>query len=160
MRQQVLELLRHNARLTDEQIARRVGAETCDVTAIIEELERSKTIVAYKAIVNPDVLDTQVVEALIEVTVAPKRGHGFDAIARRIGGFPEVRSLYLMSGGSDLLVFMEAPSIKEIASFVADKLATQEDVKSTTTHFVLKEYKKDGVMLAAEEPVQRLAVTP
>jgi DNA-binding Lrp family transcriptional regulator len=160
MKQRVLHVLRDNARLSNEQIARRVGATPQEVKDIIEELEESKAILAYKAVLNPDLLSEEKVEAIIEVKVTPKRGQGFDTIARRIGGFPEVKSVYLMSGGTDFLIFMEAPSIKQIAGFVTDKLATQGDVQSTTTHFVLKEYKKDGTVLIEEGPSCRLAVSP
>ena len=160
MKHKVLHILRDNARLTNEQVARRVGATEADVARVVSELEASKAIVAYKAIVNPDVIDETTVEAIIEVNAAPKRGRGFDEIARRIALFPEVQSVYLMSGGSDFLVFMEAPSIKEIAAFVTETLATLEDVQGTTTHFVLKKFKKDGVLLHEEVPAVRLAVTP
>lgn len=160
MNQKILQLLRENARLTNEQIARRVGLPVERVATAIEDLEEQKAIVAYKAIINPELLSDDTVEAIIEAKVTPKRGHGFDEIARRIGGFPEVQNLYLMSGGSDFLVFVEARNIKEIARFVTEKLATQEDVQETTTHFILKHYKKDGTVLHDEGPACRLAVTP
>ncbi|MGI8907321.1 MAG: Lrp/AsnC family transcriptional regulator [Candidatus Sumerlaeaceae bacterium] len=160
MNQKILHLLRENARLTNEQIARRVGLPVERVATAIEDLEEQKAIVAYKAIINPEFVSEEAVKAIIEVKVTPKRGHGFDEIARRIGGFPEVQSLYLMSGGTDFLVFMEARSIKDIARFVTEKLATQEDVQSTTSHFVLKHYKEEGVVLHDEGPTCRLAVTP
>lgn len=160
MKQKILHMLRENARLSDEQIARRIGVTPQQVKETIEELEESKAILAYHAILNPEMREEGVVEAIIEVKVTPKRGQGFDTIARRIGGFPEVKSVYLMSGGTDFLIFMEAPSIKQIAGFVTDKLATQGDVQSTTTHFVLKEYKKDGMVLVDEGPSCRLAVSP
>jgi DNA-binding Lrp family transcriptional regulator len=160
MKHKVLHILRDNARLTNEQIAHRVGSTPQEVATIIAELEATKAIVGYKAIVNPDVIDETTVEAIIEVNVTPKRGHGFDEIARRIALFPEVQSVYLMSGGSDFLIFMEGPSIKEIAAFVTETLATLEDVQGTTTHFVLKKFKKDGVLLREEVPATRLAVSP
>lgn len=159
MKKKILHLLRENARLTNEQLARRMGATPQDVADAIEELESQKAILGYKAIVNPEALGEDRVEAMIEVKVTPKRGQGFDEIARRIGGFPEVKSLYLMSGGSDLLIFVDGGSIKEVAYFVAEKLSNQEDVQSTVTHFVLKEYKKDGTMLSDEGPACRLPVT-
>lgn len=99
-------------------------------------------------------------ETIIALKVLPKHGHGFDEIAHRIGGFPEVRSLLLMSGGVDFLVFVEARSLKEIAGFITEKLATIEDVQGTTTQFILKKYKREGVMLEEEAPACRLAVSP
>ncbi len=156
----ILHMLRANARLTDEQIARRLGLSVEEVRETITHLEDSHAIVGYKAIVNPELVDDGLVDAIIEVKVVPKRGHGFDQIAKRIGGFAEVKSLYLMSGGTDFLLFMEAPSIKEVAYFVTEKLATQEDVQSTTTHFILKVFKKDGTVLHGNDLPERLAVSP
>ncbi len=160
LQQKILHILRNNARLSNEQVARRVGVSAEEVSQMVEQLEENKAIVAYKAVINREALQEPTVEAMIEVRVTPKRGHGFDEIARRIGGFPEVSSLYLMSGGTDLLVFVEGPGIKEIARFITEKLAGQEDVQSTTTHFILKEYKRDGTVLADEGPSCRLAVSP
>ncbi|AXA34891.1 MAG: Lrp/AsnC family transcriptional regulator [Candidatus Hydrogenedentota bacterium] len=160
MKRKILELLRQDARLTREQLARRVGATPEEVDTLIRELERSRAIYGYTALVNYEAAGEELVEAVIEVHVTPKRGEGFDGIAKRIYNFPEVRSLYLMSGGSDFLVFMEAASLKEIAKFVTEKLATMDGVKETQTHFLLKKYKQDGVALDGEEPVERLSVTP
>lgn len=157
---QLLTLLRENARLTLEQLANRVGRTPEQVASLIAQLEQAKAILGYKTLTNPEALDTEVVEAVIEVHVSPSRGSGFDAIAQRIHGFPEVRSLYLMSGGSDFLLFMEAHSLKEIAKFVTEKLSTLEDVKETQTHFLLKKYKQDGVVLHEDASVERMAVTP
>ncbi len=156
----ILRMLTENARLPAEQIAMRLDVTTEVVENVIEDLEKSKSIVAYKAILNPDIEDDCHVDAIIQLKVVPKRGKGFDEIARRIGGFPEVKTLYLMSGGTDFLVFMEAPSIKYIARFVTEKLAPLEDVQSTMTHFLLKKYKKDGAILSGAEPIERLAVSP
>jgi len=160
VQQKILQILRVDARLSNEQVARRVGLSTDQVAQAIEHLEDTKTIVAYKAVINREAMQDTAVEAMIEVKATPKRGKGFDELARRIGGFPEVTNLYLLSGGSDFLVFVEAPTIRGVASFVTEKLATLEDVQGTTTHFVLKEYKRDGTLLADEAPVCRLAVTP
>lgn len=160
MKDKILQLLRDNARLTDDQIARRIGATAEEVRTAIEELESSRAILGYTAIINPEFLPTEPVEAIIGLRVIPKRDHGFDDIARRIGNFPQVCSLYLMSGSTDFLVFVEAQSIKEISHFLTEKLSTIEDIQSTTTQFMLKRYKKDGVPLNEEAPMCRLAVTP
>jgi DNA-binding Lrp family transcriptional regulator len=153
-------MLRDDSRVTFELLSKRLDIPVARVQEIVSDLEKKKAIVAYKAIVNPEVVDDGLVDAIIQVKVTPKRGHGFDEIARRIGGFPQVDSLYLMSGGSDFLVFMHAPSIKEIALFVTDKLSTLDDIQSTMTHFILKEYKKDGTILSGVESADRLAVSP
>ncbi len=160
MNEEILQLLRQNARLTDEQIAARIGATPDEVRTVIKELEKSRVLLGYTIVMNPETSPEEPVEAIIALKAVPKHGHGFDEIAHRIGGFPEVRSLSLMSGGVDFLVFIEAPSLKEIARFITEKLATIEDVQSTTTQFVLKKYKKEGVMLEEEAPACRLAVTP
>jgi DNA-binding Lrp family transcriptional regulator len=160
MKTKLIELLRENARLTNEQLAARLGLSTSEVKQLLDELESNRVIYGYKALVNLEALGEEIVEAVIEVHVTPTRGEGFDGIARRIYRFPEVRSLYLMSGGSDFLLFMEAKSLKDIAKFVTEKLATMEGVKETQTHFLLKKYKQDGVALDGEEAVERLPVTP
>jgi DNA-binding Lrp family transcriptional regulator len=160
MKTKLIELLRDNARLTNEQLAARLGLSTSEVKQLLDELESNRVIYGYKALVNLEALGEEIVEAVIEVHVTPTRGEGFDGIARRIYRFPEVRSLYLMSGGSDFLLFMEAKSLKDIAKFVTEKLATMEGVKETQTHFLLKKYKQDGVALDGEEAVERLPVTP
>lgn len=160
MQTKLIELLRENARLTNEQLAARLGLSTSEVKQLLDELESNRVIYGYKALVNLEALGEEIVEAVIEVHVTPTRGEGFDGIARRIYRFPEVRSLYLMSGGSDFLLFMEAKSLKDIAKFVTEKLATMEGVKETQTHFLLKKYKQDGVALDGEEAVERLPVTP
>jgi len=160
MKTKLMELLRENARLTNDQLAARLGLSTSEVKQLLDELESNRVIYGYKALVNLDALGEEIVEAVIEVHVTPTRGEGFDGIARRIYRFPEVRSLYLMSGGSDFLLFMEAKSLKDIAKFVTEKLATMEGVKETQTHFLLKKYKQDGVALDGEEAVERLPVTP
>ncbi len=160
MKFKLMELLRQNARLTNEQLAARLGITAEEVAQLLSELEASRAIYGYKALINPDAAGEEIVEAIVEVHVSPTRGEGFDGIARRIYRFPEVRSLYLMSGGSDFLLFMEAKSLKEIAKFITEKLATMDGVKETQTHFLLKKYKQDGVPLDGEESLERLPVTP
>ncbi|MGB9692240.1 MAG: Lrp/AsnC family transcriptional regulator, partial [Candidatus Sumerlaeaceae bacterium] len=110
MKSKLMELLRENARLTNEQLATRLGTTPDNVAQLLKELEAKRAIYGYKALVNPDAVGEELVEAIIEVHVTPTRGEGFHGIARRIYRFPEVRSLYLMSGGSDFLLFMEAKS--------------------------------------------------
>ena len=120
-----------------------------------------ETIVKYKAVINSERIDKySKVTALIEVKVTPKRGFGFDKVAERLYQFPEVRSLYLLSGGYDLIAFVEGKTLHEVAGFVSEKLSTLDDVQSTSTHFLLKRYKDDGDILSPIPEVTRLEVTP
>jgi DNA-binding Lrp family transcriptional regulator len=137
-----------------------LGMSIEDVEANIKELEENKTIIKYHTIINWEKAGEETVSALIDVKVAPQRGVGFDTVAERIYRFPEVKSLYLMSGGYDLSVLIEGKTMKEVALFVAMKLATIEHVQSTATHFVLKKYKQEGVILEDKEDDRRLVVSP
>ena len=160
MNTMVLKLLRADARLTPAQVGQRLGITEAEAAAAVAELETSKAILAYHAVVDPQVADLQTVEAVIQVKVKPRRGTGFDIVANHIAHFHEVRSLYLMSGGSDFIVFVEGKSLHEVAAFVAESIATLEDVQETVTHFLLKQFKKDGVLIGADDEAQRLAVCP
>jgi DNA-binding Lrp family transcriptional regulator len=156
----ILELLEENSRLRPEQIATMLGMEEAEVAARIRELEENKTIVKYHTLINWEKAGDETVSALIEVKVTPQRGAGFDAVAERIYRFPEVKSLYLMSGAYDIAVMIEGQTMKEVALFVATKLATLEDVQSTATHFVLKKYKQQGVIMEDKEEDKRLVISP
>ena len=156
----VLELLEENSRLSLEEIACLLNADATEVAEIIEELEASQTILKYSAVIDWEKGGREQTNALIELTIAPEREFGFDKIAERIYGFPEVKSLYLMSGSYDLGVFVEADSFKDISLFVAEKLAPLDQVKGTRTHFIMKKYKEHGVPFKKEENVKRLVVTP
>jgi DNA-binding Lrp family transcriptional regulator len=131
-----------------------------EVQRRIKQYEDDKVILGYKAIINDDKLDTGLVKAVIEVRIQPEREGGFDRIAKRIAKFNEVTSLFLMSGGYDLLIFVEGRSLREVAQFVAEKLATLEGVTSTGTHFMLKTYKEQGVLVDGGEEFERLKVSP
>ncbi|MCL6548819.1 MAG: Lrp/AsnC family transcriptional regulator [Alicyclobacillus sp.] len=156
----ILHLLHEDSRLSAETIATMLGEDAEEVRRAIEELERDKVILRYSAVVNWDKVETGRVTAVIDVKVTPQREVGFDAIAERIYRFPEVRSVSLMSGAFDLQVVVEGGHIKEVAQFVAEKLSTIEHVTSTTTHFLLKTYKSDGVIFDDHEEDQRLVITP
>lgn len=156
----ILEILEENDRTTPAEIAVMLGLTEEEVRRQIAALEQAKVIVKYGALVNWEKTDVQMVSALIDVKVTPQRDVGFDDVARRIYNFPEVRSVYLMSGAYDLSVLVEAPTLKELALFVAEKLATLESVTSTATHFMLKRYKKDGVIFDEQEETERLAISP
>jgi DNA-binding Lrp family transcriptional regulator len=123
-------------------------------------MEERKIIVRYPAMINWEEVDKNQVEALIEVRVTPQRGDGFDSIAERIYRFEEVSSVYLMSGAYDLMVLVRGKNLKQLAHFVSEKLSTIEHVVSTATHFVLKRYKDNGVVLEGEQKDDRLAVSP
>lgn len=156
----VLELLEENSRLSVEDMACLLNVEESEIAEIIDELEECQAVLKYTAIVDWEKAGLEKTNALIELTIAPEREFGFDKIAERIYGFPEVKSLYLMSGSYDLGVFVEADSFKDISLFVAEKLAPLDQVKGTRTHFIMKKYKEHGVPYKKEETVKRLVVTP
>ena len=132
--------------LTAEQLAVMCGREVSEVRQTVDRLEREGVILGYKALVDWDKTDREYVSALIEIKITPQKDRGFDRVAEKIYNFPEVQSLYLMSGGFDLAVLIEGRTMKEVAYFVARKLAPLEDVLSTATHFVLRKYKDKGVV--------------
>jgi DNA-binding Lrp family transcriptional regulator len=147
----ILKALEDNATLTPEQLAVMMGKETGEIKNLIKKYEADGVILGYKAMIDWDKTDREYVTALIEVKMTPQRDRGFDRVAERIYSYPEVQSLYLMSGGYDLAVQIEGKTMKEVAYFVAQKLAPIEDVISTATHFVLRKYKDKGVIYGAPE---------
>jgi len=155
----ILHILEQDAHTTAEQIAERTGLSKRRVMRTIRELESAGIIRKYKAVVNWDRTGAERVYAFIEVRVTPERGRGFNAVAERILRFPEVHSLYLMSGAYDLHVVAEGDNMREVALFVAEKLATIEGVRSTATHFVLRRYKVDGDILEQPEQAERLPIS-
>lgn len=156
----VLDLLKEDARRDPKLLATLLGVTAEEVTAAIAELEEDHVIVKYATVINSSKLDDEKVTALIEVQITPERGRGFEAIAERIYLFPQVMSVYLMSGAYDLLVEVEGRNLKEVASFVSDKLSTLESVLSTKTHFILKKYKQDGIIFEDPEEDRRLLISP
>ena len=160
LKKSILEILTTNAKRDAADIAAMLQQPEEKIAKLIKQMEQDKTILTYKAVVNRAKIGSGKASCLIEVQCSPQRGVGFDAIAERIYKFPEVRSLYLMSGGCDLLLLVEGDSMKDVAFFVAEKLATLDNVNSTTTHFLLKRYKEDGFLLETETTLSRLAVTP
>ena len=160
LKMQVLEILNEDCRTPLERIAIMTGETLENVAQAIEEMENDRIILHYAPIINWDKADRERVEGMIEVKVTPQRDLGFDAIAGRIYRFDEVKSVYLMSGNYDLLVLVEARTLKELASFVSEKLSTLEAVTGTATSFVLKRYKQDGVIFDGEKNDKRMAVSP
>jgi len=156
----ILEILKEDARYTPSLIATMLGVGEEEVARAIQEMERDKVIVKYAPVINWSKVDDDKVTALIEVLITPERGRGFDAIAERIYLFPEVKTVYLMSGSYDLQVEIEGRNLKEIAAFVSTKLSTLDSVLSTKTHFILKKYKQDGIIFEDHEGDHRMVITP
>lgn len=156
----LLDLLREDCRLPLEKLAIMTGASIEEVGETIDRLEESRVILRYAPTINWDLTDRERVEAMIQVNTSPQRDTGFDAVAKRIYRFEEVKSVYLMSGSYDLLVLVEARTLKELAFFVSSKLSTLETVTATSTSFVLKRYKEEGVIFENEKTDNRLVITP
>jgi len=156
----LLKLLRENAALKPPQLAQMLGISESEVTSTIKRYEQEQVILGYRTILNEEKLGMDAVRAVIEVKITPEREGGFNRLAERIAKYTEVRSCFLMSGGYDLLVFVEGKNLREVASFVSEKLATIQGVLSTATHFMLKPYKDQGVLMTREQNEERLAVAP
>lgn len=155
----ILELLENDCMITMEQIATLTDMDIAEVAGLIDELKKNKILLRNKSVINWELTDKEFVTAQIQLKVTPQRGEGFDKIAERIYKFPEVQSLYLMAGQYDLLVFIEGKTMKEVAMFVANRLAPLEFVVSTGTHFVLKKYKDQGVIFNDDETDNRQVIT-
>ena len=151
LQSQILAILEEDCRYTPAKIAVMLEKTEQEVIDAIEEMEKNGVIVKYTAIVNGERLAEETVQALIEVRVSPQKSSGFDAIAEEIYRFDEVKSCYLMSGGYDLAVFIEGRTLREVARFVSERLATLSDVLSTATHFILKKYKIEGTITDTED---------
>ena len=160
LKQRLLNILQEDCRIPLEKLAVMLGVTIEETAAAIEEMEEDGTILRYRPVINWDKLNINRVEAMIEVRVTPQRDMGFDAVASRIYRFDEVKSVYLMSGGYDLIVLVEAPTLKELAAFVSEKLSVLDTVTGTSTSFVLKRYKQDGVIFVGETTDKRMAVSP
>ena len=156
----LLKLLRENAALKPAQLATLLNRPESEVATQIKTYETSQVILGYRTVLNEEKLGVDRVKAVIEVKITPERGGGFDRLAERIAKYSEVNSCYLMSGGYDLLVIVEGSNLREVATFVSEKLATVQGVISTATHFMLKPYKEQGILMSQEHNDERLAVTP
>ncbi|MCI6017981.1 MAG: Lrp/AsnC family transcriptional regulator [Clostridiales bacterium] len=160
MKEKILSVIEKNSRISIEDLAVLLGEPVEAVAQAVMEMEHDKVICGYHTIINWDKVETQKVNALIEVRVTPQRNLGFDKIAERIYNFPEVESIYLMSGGFDFVIFLEGKTLQEVAEFVSSKLSTLESVLSTATHFVLKKYKDHGTIIAEQPKKERMLITP
>jgi len=156
----LLSVLEEDCRIPLEKLAVMLDASITDCAAAIDEMEKDGVILMYRPVVNWDKIQSNRVEAMIEVRVTPQRDMGFDAIASRIYRFDEVKSVFLMSGGYDLLVLVEAATLKELAGFVSEKLSVLDTVTGTATSFVLKRYKQDGVIFEHAARDNRVAIMP
>jgi DNA-binding Lrp family transcriptional regulator len=156
----ILKLLHDNTAFRIPQLAALLQLSETEVAEKIKAYEREEVILGYRTILNEEKLGVNLVRAVIEVKITPERGGGFDRLAERIAKYDEVQSCYLMSGSYDLLVVVEGESLKEVAMFVSEKLATVQGVLSTATHFMLKPYKDQGVLMKPEHNEERLAITP
>ncbi len=157
---ELLDILREDCRIPLEKLAVMTGRTLSEIAQAIDDMEKRRVILRYSPIINWDLTDRERVEAMIEVRVTPQRDMGFDAVAARIYRFEEVKSVYLMSGAYDLLLLVEARTLKELAFFVSEKLSPLEMVTGTATHFVLKRYKSDGVIFDTDKSDRRLVVSP
>ncbi|MDE6748084.1 MAG: Lrp/AsnC family transcriptional regulator [Lachnospiraceae bacterium] len=160
MREKLLAIIEKNSRIDMKELAVLMGVEEIDIVNELAEMENEGIICGYHTLIDWEKTSIEKVSALIEVRVTPQRGQGFDNIAERIYKYPEVNSVYLISGGFDLLVTLEGKSLKEISGFVSDKLSTLDTVLSTATHFILKKYKDHGTILAKKYEDTREKVTP
>jgi DNA-binding Lrp family transcriptional regulator len=156
----LLQLLKEKGRATAAELARFTGRTEKEIESALKKYEADRVILGYRAILDPDKMGNGGVRAVIEVRITPERDGGFDRIAARVARYPEVVSCQLMSGGYDLLITVEGPDLKQVATFVAEKLSTLQGVVSTATHFQLKTYKEAGVLFLEDERAERLAVSP
>jgi len=160
LKKKVLELLKEDARRSAELIATMLGVTEAEVKQAITEMEQDHVIVKYATVANLSKVDDAKVTALIEVQITPERGRGFEGIAERIYLYPEVKSVYLMSGAYDLLIEVEGGSLNEVASFVSSRLSPIDAVLSTKTFFILKKYKQDGIIFEEHVEDRRLPISP
>ena len=159
MRNELLSVIEKNSRIGINELAVRLGKSEPEVAEEILKLEQEGIICGYNTLINWDKTDIEKVNALIEVKVTPQRGQGFDRIASRIYNYPEVRDVYLISGGFDLMVTLEEKTLKDIARFVSEKLATLDSILSTSTHFILKKYKDHGIVVNEPKEDKREVVS-
>jgi len=160
MKEKILRIIEKNSKITPEELAIMLGSSVEEIRTALVEMETDKVICGYPTLIDWDKVSGEKITALIEVKVTPQRGQGFDRIAERIFKFDEVETVYLMSGGFDLTVIIRGKSMREVAGFVSEKLAPMEAILSTATHFVLKRYKENGIVMQNDEQDERMIVSP
>ncbi|MCD7883865.1 MAG: Lrp/AsnC family transcriptional regulator [Lachnospiraceae bacterium] len=160
MREQILTFLEKNSKIDLGELAVLLGSSEEVILQEVQAMEQEHVICGYHTLIDWEKTNSEKVTALIEVRVTPQRGQGFDSIAERIYNYPEVQSVYLISGAYDLLVILQGKTLREVSGFVTDKLSTLDSVLSTATHFILKKYKDYGTILDKKEKDERMLVTP
>ena len=160
MREELLAIIEKNSRMGLRELAILLGVEEVQVANELAAMEAEGIICGYHTLIDWEKTSKDKVTALIEVRVTPQRGQGFDSIAERIYQYPEVQSVYLMSGGYDLMIILEGKTLREVSSFVSEKLSALESVISTATHFILKKYKDHGTVLSRKKEDERQMITP
>ena len=160
LKERILTIIEKNSRIDIAEVAILLGTEEVEVANALSEMEAEGIICGYHTMINWDRTGIEKVTALIEVRVTPQRGQGFDSVAERIYKYPEVNTVYLMSGGYDLMVILEGKTLREVAGFVTNKLSTLDTVIGTTTHFILKKYKDHGTIMGRKKEDIREIVTP
>lgn len=159
IREELLRIIEKNSRMDLKDLAVILGASEIDIVNELQKLEEEGIICGYHTMINWEKTSVDKVTALIEVRVTPQRGQGFDNIAERIYNYPEVQSVYLISGGFDFMVTLEGKTLREIANFVSDKLSTLDSVLSTKTNFILKKYKDHGTIMAEQPKDERMKMS-
>ena len=159
MREQILTFLEKNSKINLGELAIMLGSDEAIIANEVQQMEKEGIICGYHTLIDWERTSAEKITALIEVRVTPQRGQGFDSIAERIYNYPEVRSVYLISGGYDLMVILEGRSLREVSSFVSNKLSTLDSVISTATHFILKKYKDYGTILEKRDAEERMLMT-
>jgi len=160
MREELLAIIEKNSKIALKDLAVMLNKPEIDVANEIADMEKEGVICGYHTLIDWEKTSIEKVTALIEVRVTPQRGQGFDKMAEHIYNYPEVRAVYLISGGYDLLIIIEEKSLREIANFVSDKLSTLDNVLSTATHFILKKYKDHGTIMTKKREDEREIITP
>ncbi len=158
-KERILKLIERDVHATPEEIAVMIGKDKAYIQEILDECVRNQTILGQKTIIDWEKTERELVSAIIELKVTPQRGSGFDRISERIYQYDEISSVYLVSGGFDIAVIVEGKTVKEVALFVAEKLAPMDEVISTATHFILKKYKAEGVILNNKMEDDREVIT-
>ena len=160
MREQILTFLEKNSKIDLRELAILLGSSEAVIANEVAQMEKEQIICGYHTLIDWEKTSSEKVNALIEERVTPQRGQGFDSIAERIYNYPEVTSVYLISGSYDLLVMLEGRTLRDVSSFVSDKLSTLDSVLSTATHFVLKKYKDHGTIMGKKAKDERMLMTP
>ena len=159
MREKILNYIETNSRIDIHDLAIMMGTDETTIMNELEEMEQSHINCGYHTLINWEKAGIEKVTAMIEVRVTPQRGMGFDKVAERIYNYPEVNSVYLISGGFDFMVTLEGRTLREVSEFVSDKLSPLDSVLSTKTNFILKKYKDHGTIMAEQRKDERELVS-